>query len=55
MEQIWGKGTLAVTAALLKSNAKQRDVPALKPECFAIVGVMEAVLAQTNITIFITN
>ncbi len=40
--------TLAVIAVLLKSNAKQRDVPALKPERYTTQGVIEAVLAQTD-------
>ncbi len=44
-----GKGIiLTLIASLLKSNAKQRDVPALKPELYAVLDVIEAVLAQTS-------
>ncbi len=43
-----GQGYSAVTAAVFKNNAKQRDVPALKPERYTILGVIEVVLAQTN-------
>ncbi len=43
-----GKVTLAVIAAFLKCNVKQKDVPALKPELYAILNVIEAVLLQTN-------
>ncbi len=43
-----GRCTFAVTAALLKINAKPRDVPTLKPERYVILGVIEAVFAPTN-------
>ncbi len=41
-----GKGALAVIVVLLKSNAKQTDVCALKPERYAIPGVKEAVFRK---------
>ncbi len=43
-----GKGTKAVIVALLKSNAKKRDMPALKLKHYAVLGVVEAVLVPTN-------
>ncbi len=41
-----GKGTTTIIMALFKSNA--RDVPALKLEYYAILGVTGAALALTN-------
>ncbi len=42
------KGAPVIIVALFKSNAKQRDIPPLKLELYAILGVIEAVLALTN-------
>ena len=46
-QNLGGKGTPAIIA-LLKSNTKRRDVPALKSTRYAIYDVTEEMLVQTN-------
>ncbi len=48
VSKFWGRGTPSIIVAYFKSNTKQRDVPALKPEHYAIRSVIEAALALTN-------
>ncbi len=36
-----GRGTPAIIVKVFKSDAKLRDVPALKPDHYAILGVTE--------------
>ncbi len=43
------KGTPVVIVALLKNNAKQRDVPTINPEHYAIIlAVIEAALGANK-------